>query len=92
MIAGGDEGLAKEYREKYVHKLGNLTISGYNSKLSNKSFLDKRNRTDNKGRYVGYLNGLFLNDTLKDKDSWTVGDIAARTGELVTIAMKMFKL
>ncbi|MBF4390270.1 HNH endonuclease family protein, partial [Vibrio anguillarum] len=37
MIAQGDETLAKQYLETHAHKLGNLTISGYNSTLGNKS-------------------------------------------------------
>lgn len=32
MIAGGDPGKAHEYQALYVHTLGNLTITGYNSK------------------------------------------------------------
>jgi uncharacterized protein with ParB-like and HNH nuclease domain len=92
MIAAGDETKAKEYRDKYVHKLGNLTISGYNSKLGNKSFLEKRDRKDSKGRYVGYKNGLFLNQTLKNKSSWMVTDIEERTKSLVKLALDLFKL
>ncbi len=42
MIADGDAELAEEYRQAYVHSLGNLTISGYNSALGNKSFDDKK--------------------------------------------------
>ena len=58
MIAGGDEKKAKAIQETHVHKLGNLTISGFNSALGNKSFQEKRDRTDSKGREVGYKNGL----------------------------------
>jgi len=92
MIATGDEAKAKEYRERHVHKLGNLTITGYNSKLGNKSFTEKRDRKDNKGRYVGYKNGLFLNQTLKDKIAWTVDDIEERTKTLVKLALGLFRL
>jgi len=92
MIAAGDEVKAKEYREKYVHKLGNLTITGYNSKLGNKSFVEKRDRKDSKGQNLGYKNGLFLNQGLKDKRSWTVNDIQERTKILVNAALKLFKL
>jgi hypothetical protein len=92
MIANGDETQAKEYREKYVHKIGNLTISGYNSKLGNKSFNEKRDRIDNKGRFVGYRNGLFLNQMLKEKSIWTVKDIEDRTNALVDLSMDLFKL
>ena len=32
----------KEIHEKYLHSLGNLTLTGYNSEYSNKPFLEKR--------------------------------------------------
>ncbi|WP_217354413.1 HNH endonuclease family protein [Klebsiella pneumoniae] len=41
MIADGDKTLAEQYRQSHVHKLGNLTISGYNSSLGNKCFFGK---------------------------------------------------
>jgi len=44
MIAGGDKELAKRYLEEYTHKIGNLTITGYNSTLGNKFFDEKRDR------------------------------------------------
>ena len=31
-------------QEKYLHRLGNLTLTGYNSELSDHSFLEKRDR------------------------------------------------
>ena len=92
MIAGGDLAKAKEYRELHVHKLGNLTITGYNSKLGNKSFAEKRDRKDADGRLVGYKNGLHLNAELRDKDSWAVQDIQARTSKLVDEAMNLFSI
>lgn len=92
MIAGGNLAKAKEYRELHVHKLGNLTITGYNSKLGNKSFAEKRDRKDAAGRPVGYKNGLHLNSELRDKNSWAVQDIQARTNELVDEAMKLFSI
>lgn len=92
MIAGGDEGKAKELREVCAHKLGNLTITGYNSKLGNKSFLEKRDRTDTRGKRVGYNNGLYLNEALRKKASWTVEDIDERSKALVGEAVKLFGL
>ncbi len=92
MIAGGDLTKAKEYRELHVHKLGNLTITGYNSKLGNKSFAEKCDRKDADGRPVGYKNGLHLNAELRDKDSWGVQDIQARTNKLVDEAMNLFSI
>jgi hypothetical protein len=92
MIADGDEAKAKGYREKYVHKLGNLTITGYNSKLGNKSFGEKRDRKDADGKLVGYKNGLHLNGDLRGMTLWTVQDIEARTNTLVKEAMKLFSI
>lgn len=92
MIANGDEAKAKDLREQYVHKLGNLTITGYNSKLGNKSFEDKRDRTDNNGMYVGYKNGLHLNNELRSKVGWNVEDIRQRTELLVNEALKLFSI
>ncbi|HMD54127.1 MAG TPA: HNH endonuclease family protein, partial [Phycisphaerae bacterium] len=92
MIAGGDEAKAKEYREQHVHKLGNLTITGYNGKLGNKSFTEKRDRKDTDSKFVGYKNGLHLNSELRKKDSWTVQDIETRTKSLVKEAIKLFAI
>lgn len=92
MIAGGDEEKARDFRDRYAHQLGNLTITGYNSKLGNKSFEDKRDRKDSRGKYVGYMNGLYLNEGLAKAKSWTVQDIQARTGTLVAMALKLFSL
>lgn len=50
MIANGDKNLAQKYLEEYTHKIGNLTITGYNSTLGNKSFEEnatERVRTEN---------------------------------------------
>lgn len=92
MIAGGDERKAQELRDAHTHQLGNLTITGYNSKLGNKSFEEKRDRKDSRGRYVGYKNGLFLNKQLRDAERWTVGSIEERTQVLVQAAMRLFAL
>lgn len=91
MIADGDETKAREYRDKHVHKLGNLTLTGYNSKLSNKSFEEKRDRTDS-GKEVGYKNGLYLNNELRERSRWEVQDIEERTKNLVNEAMLLFAL
>jgi len=90
MIADGDKAKAEKYRKSYVHKLGNLTLTGYNSKLGNLSFEEKRERTDRKGRLVGYKNGLYLNRELKTKSRWRIEDIKDRTASLVDEAIRLF--
>ncbi|MDH1628370.1 MULTISPECIES: DUF262 domain-containing protein [Shewanella] len=92
MIADGNAQLAEQYRESHVHKLGNLTISGYNSTLGNKSFADKRDRKDQKGSPVGYNNGLYLNQELAQAETWSVSQIEQRTAVLVDKILTMYPL
>lgn len=92
MVADGNKELAKKYLEEYTHKIGNLTITGYNSTLGNKSFEEKRDRVSKDGkRFIGYRNGLEINREIALKDSWTIEDIKNRTEKLVTILLEMFK-
>ena len=90
MIAGGNAEEAKELQEKWVHKFGNLTLTAYNPNLSNFSFMKKKNRQDNKGRFIGYRNGLFLNKRISRKKSWKIEDIQDRTIHLADLALKLF--
>ncbi|MCP5206315.1 MAG: DUF262 domain-containing protein [Hahellaceae bacterium] len=92
MIANGDKELAHSYKQEYGHYLGNLTISGYNSTLGNKSFEEKRDRTNRKGNPVGYKNGLYLNSELASETSWSVDKIKNRTELLVSKVVELFKL
>lgn len=92
MIDDGDRQLANIYLEEYTHKIGNLTITGYNSTLGNKSFEEKRDRKSKDGqRYIGYKNGLEINREIATKDKWTVEDIKARTIAMVDKLMKLYK-
>ena len=90
MLGGAEAAAAAQ--EVDVHRLGNLTITAYNSTLGNKSFADKRDRTDAKGRFIGYRNGLELNATLATKEAWTVADIETRTMELAERVIARFPL
>lgn len=92
MIADGDSDKAREYQDAYVHTLGNLTLTRYNPTLGNKSFAEKRDRKDAKGNSIGYKNGLKLNDDVRDKDTWSVDCIKARTKRMVEEIMTMFAL
>lgn len=92
MIANGDRDLANEYLVKYTHTLGNLTITGYNQTLSNLSYKKKNNRTNKDGNYVGYKNGLKLNEDVVDLPAWTKDNIETRTEKLVTFFKDEFKL
>jgi len=94
-VLGGQEA-ALEFQETKVHTLGNLTLTGYNSSLSNLTFVEKRDRVSKNslGKLVpvGYKNGLELNSNLAKSDSWTQLDVDNRTNELVQEILKLFTL
>lgn len=90
MLGGAEAAAAAQVSD--VHRLGNLTITAYNSTLGNKSFAEKRDRTDPQGRYIGYRNGLALNQHLATKESWTVEDIKDRTSALAEKVVARFPL
>ena len=90
MLGGEDE--AWEAQQEYLHTIGNLTITGYNSTLSNKGFIEKRDRVNSQNRPVGYKNGLPLNADLAETDTWTVEQIQARTEKLASQAVQLFSL
>ncbi len=92
MIAAGDEDKAKEVQQSHVHKLGNLTITVFNSSLGNMSFQEKRDLRDTEKRAIGYNNGLKLNKELAVLDKWSIEQIDDRTNELVSKAMSLFQL
>lgn len=92
MIAGGDEKLAYEIYDKYVHTIGNLTITGYNSNLSNMSFQKKMDRKKDEGTYIGYRNGLKLNEDVVSEDKWLQSNIEIRSAKLINIFMEDFSL
>ena len=99
MVADGDQKKAKEIQESHVHKLGNLTLSAYNSKLGNKSFIEKRDIMNKERKaYVGYKNRLEINKKVANKldgglrESWTKEDIDERTKEMADKAFRLFKL
>lgn len=92
MIAGGDRTKAEEIQARCVHTIGNLTLTGYNSKLSNLSFDVKKNRKNAEGAFVGYRNGLEINEFIVEQDAWTEGSIKERTEDLVARAIERFSL
>lgn len=92
MVAAGDAKKAQALQQTHVHKLGNLTISGFNSALGNKSFEEKRDRTDRQGRPVGYKNGLNLNAELAVAKKWSAAQIDARTTALVDHVLSLFAM
>ena len=78
MIAAGDAELAASYQTDKVHLLGNLTLTPYNSELSQKPFANEENpyqgskrdyRDKKTDTYVGLRSGLFLNKSIADTEN-----------------------
>lgn len=90
-MLGGKEEASRVQRE-LVHTIGNLTISGYNSNLGNKTFIEKRDRVNSDNKYVGYKNRLSLNEGLADLDQWDESSIRRRTDELSEAVLRLFLL
>ena len=63
--------------EDIVHQIGNLTLTGYNSELSNKPFYLKKTQV-HEGIAVGLQNGLFLNQDIINKEKWGLDEIFER--------------
>lgn len=90
-MLGGKEH-AGAVQAKNAHRLGNLTITGYNSSLGNKSFDEKKDRKDTEGNWIGYRNGLRLNDDVVTETEWTAEHIERRTKRLANLVLDTFPL
>ncbi|GAA7415985.1 DUF262 and DUF1524 domain-containing protein [Helicobacter pylori] len=71
--------------EKYLHTIGNLTLTGYNSEYSNKSFQEKR---DMEGGFKD--SPLRLNQGLRDLESFGEKEIEKRANDLADWALKIW--
>lgn len=65
-------------KNNYLNTISNLTLSGNNGKLSNKTFVDKRDMNIN-GKEQGYkYSRLWLNRFLSTIDRWGINEIEKR--------------
>jgi uncharacterized protein with ParB-like and HNH nuclease domain len=76
----------REVHETYLHKVGNLTWTGYNPELSDKSFKEKQNMEG------GFKNSpILLNDSLRTLEIWNEVEIKKRSKLLADKALKIWK-
>lgn len=76
----------QEVHSLYLHTLGNLTITGYNAEMSNKSFGEKVN-----GESGFKHSHLKLNESIAQSDVWNKKAIQRRTNILTDIILKIWK-
>lgn len=77
----------QETYDKYLHTLGNLTLTGYNAEMSTKSFQKKKEELMNSQTKVSILNRDVINQTKWDKDA-----ILRRANNLADILIRIFPL
>ncbi|GAA8270982.1 DUF262 and DUF1524 domain-containing protein [Helicobacter pylori] len=71
--------------DKYLHTIGNLTLTGYNKKYSNRSFQEKRDMKK------GFKDSpLRLNQSLKNLESFGEEEIKKRANDLADWALKIW--
>lgn len=76
---------AQQVQERWLHTLGNLTLTGYNSEYSNRPFREKR---DIKGGFKH--SPLRVNEGLAATGTWNEDAIQARAARLAKEATKVW--
>ena len=79
-VLGGEE-KSELVQQKWLHTLGNLTLTGYNSEYGDKPFLEKR---DMAGGF--HESPLRLNKGLGQLDKWDAEEIQKRAERLARLA------
>jgi uncharacterized protein with ParB-like and HNH nuclease domain len=72
----------EETHDLYLHTLGNLTLTAYNSELSNENFEEKKK--------ILTKSHLELNHYFHQKENWREADIKERTAYLSDICLKIW--
>lgn len=76
----------KEVHSKYLHTIGNLTLTGYNSELSDRPFKQKR---DMQGGFAD--SPIRLNKSLAKLETWNESEINKRAEILADMAIKVWE-
>lgn len=63
--------------ETWLHRIANLTLTAYNSKYSNNTFIEKRDMQN------GFReSGIRMNQRIAQKESWGLPELVERNGLL----------
>lgn len=78
---------AEEIHQEWLHRVANLTVTGYNSAYSNLSFADKKEHPE------GFANSPYrLNDLLRRTEHWGVEELKRRSRILLDAALAYWPL
>lgn len=82
----------KLFSEKYIHTIGNLTLSGNNGALGNKSFQEKKYMNKDNGEQGYSYSRLWLNRSLNDIDEWNISNYKRRTETLIARFLQIWSI
>ncbi len=77
----------QEVHARYLHTIGNLTLTGYNSELSDHSFQEKR---DMEGGFAD--SPIRLNKSLRNLAHWNKKEIEQRASKLASLAVELWSM
>ena len=76
----------EQVHSKYLHTLGNLTLTGYNSELGTKPFNEKKKILSE----ISHIN--YLNADIISSDTWNSGKISERADKLSSKILNIFAI
>ncbi len=77
----------REIHETWLHRIGNLTLTAYNSRYSNKTFKEKKTMEN------GFEDsGIRMNNYIAKNEKWTSTEIEERSKYLINQAIKIWML
>lgn len=77
----------EQIHEEWLHRIANLTLTAYNSKYSNSSFLEKKTMQN------GFADsGIRMNTWIARKDKWTLAELEERSDCLRDRALTIWRL
>ena len=85
----------QQIHETWLHRLGNLTLTAYNSEMGNKTFANKAGRTlsdlkaDNFG-FASEAKHLYLNEFIANQSHWNESTIKSRAEALADRALSIW--
>ena len=74
-------------RERYIHTLGNLTLTGYNSELGDRPFAEKQALLEEADTHV-----TILYSDVEGKTEWNADAIEERAQRLTDLILKLFPI
>lgn len=74
-----------QIHQEWLHRIANLTLTAYNARYSNNSFMEKKTMEH------GFLDsGIRLNTWISQRDRWTLAELRERNELLMARALKIW--